>query len=172
MWLCVKLLWTLGFVIPHETQQHERRRRWRPLLRSTVAHFFLAPVRITAILRLSSVNLSYIWLSSDKTEESRTNTWRPSHVVCDYKLSRLRVNSGFNCMLHIGVWAGGLQTPESGKIIFFGQSSNFSGSGQKWNMKNNILKTINEKYEKYSIGYSFSAIFHNRCSQAFLSRPV
>jgi len=42
--------------------------------------------------------------------------------------------------------------PESGKIIFFGQSSNFPGRGQK--MKNNILKIINEKYEKYSIGYS------------------
>ena len=56
----------------------------------------------------------------------------------------------------IGVWAGGAggaaAPPESGKIIFFGQSSNFSGSGQK--MKNNIIKIINEKYEKYSIGYS------------------
>jgi len=46
----------------------------------------------------------------------------------------------------------GVQPPESGKIIFFGQSSNFSGNGQK--IKNNILKIINEKYEKYSIGYS------------------
>jgi len=51
--------------------------------------------------------------------------------------------------------AGGLQPPsppESGKIFFFGQSSNFSGSDQK--MKDNILKIINEKYEKYSIGNS------------------
>ena len=93
--------------------------------------FFLAPVRITAILRLSSVNLSYIWLSSDKTEESRTNTWRPSHVVCDCKLSRLHVISGFNCMLHIGVWAGGLQTPESGKIIFFRAIEQFFGQRPK-----------------------------------------
>ena len=53
----------------------------------------------------------------------------------------------------IGVWAGGLQPPWVGQNnIFFGQSSNFSGSGQK--MKNNILNIINEKYEKYSIGYS------------------
>jgi len=47
----------------------------------------------------------------------------------------------------------GAAAPRVGKIIFFfGQSSNFSGSGQK--MKNNILKIINEKHEKYSIGYS------------------
>jgi len=39
--------------------------------------------------------------------------------------------------------------PELGKIIFGGQSSNFSGSGQK--MKNNILKIMKEKY---LIGYS------------------
>jgi len=39
-----------------------------------------------------------------------------------------------------------LQPPESGKIIFFRQSSNFCGSGQK--MENNFLKIINEKYEK------------------------
>ena len=38
-------------------------------------------------------------------------------------------------------------------------------------MKNNILKIINEKYEKYSKKSSL-AIFHNRRSQAFLSRPV
>jgi len=45
-----------------------------------------------------------------------------------------------------------LQPPRVGQNIFFGQSSNFSGSGKK--MKNNILNIINEKYEKYSIGYS------------------
>jgi len=45
-----------------------------------------------------------------------------------------------------------VQPPESGKIIFFRQSSNFSGSGQK--VKNYILKIMNKKYEKYSIGYS------------------
>jgi len=50
-------------------------------------------------------------------------------------------------------WGGAAApTRESGKIIFFGQSSNFSGSGQK--MKNNILKIRNEKDEKHSIGYS------------------
>ena len=50
--------------------------------------------------------------------------------------------------------AGGAAAPPpvSGKIIFFGQPSHFLGSSQK--MKNNILKIINEKYEKYSIGYS------------------
>jgi len=65
---------------------------------------------------------------------------------------------------------GGCSPPEWGKIIFFsGNRAIFSGSGQK--MKNNILKIINEKYEKYSKKSSL-AIFHNRRSQAFLSRPV
>jgi len=48
--------------------------------------------------------------------------------------------------------ARGAAAPESGKIIFSGNRAFFSGRGQK--MKNNILKIINEKYEKYSIGYS------------------
>ena len=48
-----------------------------------------------------------------------------------------------------GGWGSCSPPPVSGKIIFFGQSSHFSGSGQK--MKNNILKIINEKY---SIVYS------------------
>jgi len=66
----------------------------------------------------------------------------------------------------IGVRAGGADgaaAPRVGQNIFFGQSSNFSGSGQK--TKNNILKITHEKYEnyeKYSIGYNvdWQYIFH------------
>jgi len=66
----------------------------------------------------------------------------------------------------IGVRAGGADgaaAPRVGQNIFFGQSSNFSGSGQK--TKNNILKITHEKYEKYekySIRYNvnWQYIFH------------
>jgi len=51
-------------------------------------------------------------------------------------------------------WGGGCsRPPESGKIIvFFRTIEQFFRQRPK--MKNNIFKIINEKYEKYSIGYS------------------
>ena len=90
------------------------------------------------------------WVSSRRSAPARRDCRGPGEGV-----------GAVLCCWHvttdsIGVWAGGggaggRSPPESGKIIFFGQSSNFSGSGQKIILKN-ILKIINEKYEKYYIG--------------------